>query len=42
MVIIIVMLKVNIAEAKAKLSAYRQARDQIQNRMLARFGPPDA
>ena len=26
---------------EAKLSAYRQARDQIQGRMLARFGPPD-
>ena len=24
----------------AKLSAYRQARDQIRTRMLARFGPP--
>ncbi len=24
----------------AKLSAYRQARDQIRDRMLARFGPP--
>ena len=24
----------------AKLSAYRQARDQIRERMLARFGPP--
>ncbi len=24
----------------AKLSAYRQARDQIKTRMLARFGPP--
>ena len=24
----------------AKLSAYRQARDQIKDRMLARFGPP--
>lgn len=24
----------------AKLSAYRQARDQIKERMLARFGPP--
>ena len=26
----------------AKLSAYRQARDQISTRMLARFGPADA
>ena len=26
----------------AKLSAYRQARDQIKDRMLARFGPPGA
>jgi protein-tyrosine-phosphatase len=26
---------------EAKLSAYRQARDQIQSRMIARFGPPD-
>ena len=26
----------------AKLSAYRQARDQIRERMLARFGPPTA
>ena len=25
---------------EAKLSAYRQARDQIRDRMLARFGPP--
>ncbi len=25
---------------EAKLSAYRQARDQIAERMLARFGPP--
>ena len=25
----------------AKLAAYRQARDQIIGRMLARFGPPD-
>lgn len=25
----------------AKLQAYRQARDQIRDRMLARFGPPD-
>ncbi len=25
---------------EAKLSAYRQARDQIRTRMLARFGPP--
>ncbi len=24
----------------AKLNAYRQARDQIKERMLARFGPP--
>lgn len=24
----------------AKLSAYRQARDQIKERMLSRFGPP--
>lgn len=24
-----------------KLAAYRQARDQIRDRMLARFGPPD-
>lgn len=24
----------------AKLSAYRQARDQIRERMLAKFGPP--
>ena len=24
----------------AKLSAYRQARDQIKDRVLARFGPP--
>ena len=24
----------------AKLSAYRQTRDQIRDRMLARFGPP--
>ena len=26
----------------AKLSAYRQTRDQIQERMLARFGAPDS
>jgi len=26
----------------AKLVAYRQARDQIVGRMMARFGPPDA
>lgn len=25
---------------EAKLSAYRQARDQIRARMIARFGPP--
>jgi arsenate reductase len=25
----------------SKLSAYRQARDQIVERMSARFGPPD-
>ena len=25
---------------EAKLSAYRQARDQIRDRMIARFGPP--
>lgn len=25
---------------EAKLAAYRQARDQIRDRMLARFGPP--
>ncbi len=25
---------------EAKLSAYRQARDQIRERVLARFGPP--
>ncbi|MDZ4096823.1 MAG: low molecular weight phosphatase family protein [Paracoccaceae bacterium] len=25
---------------EAKLAAYRQARDQIKGRMLARFGPP--
>lgn len=25
----------------AKLSAYRQARDQIRERIVARFGPPD-
>ncbi|OIQ63039.1 Low molecular weight phosphotyrosine protein phosphatase [mine drainage metagenome] len=27
---------------EAKLSAYRQARDQIKARMLERFGPPSA
>ncbi len=27
---------------EAKLSAYRQARDQISTKMLARFGPSDA
>lgn len=27
---------------EAKLSAYRQARDQIRDRMLNRFGPPIA
>lgn len=27
---------------EAKLSAYRQARDMIRDRMLARFGPPTA
>jgi arsenate reductase len=27
---------------EAKLSAYRQSRDQIRDRMLARFGPADA
>ncbi|MDP2740030.1 MAG: low molecular weight phosphatase family protein [Pseudorhodobacter sp.] len=27
---------------EAKLAAYRQARDQIIDRMIARFGPPDA
>jgi protein-tyrosine-phosphatase len=27
---------------EAKMSAYRQARDQIRDRMLARFGPPTA
>ena len=27
---------------EAKLSAYRQARDQIRERMLGRFGPPTA
>jgi protein-tyrosine-phosphatase len=27
---------------EAKLSAYRQARDQIRERVLARFGPPEA
>ena len=26
----------------AKLSAYRQARDQIRDRILDKFGPPDA
>jgi len=26
---------------EAKLASYRQARDQIVERMLARFGPPD-
>ena len=26
---------------EGKLSAYRQARDQIRDRILARFGPPD-
>lgn len=26
---------------EAKLSAYRQARDQIRDRMVARFGAPD-
>ena len=26
---------------EAKLSAYRQARNQILDRMIARFGPPD-
>ena len=25
---------------QARLSAYRQTRDQIRNRMIARFGPP--
>ncbi len=25
---------------EAKLAAYRQARDQIRNRMVSRFGPP--
>jgi arsenate reductase len=25
---------------EAKLAAYRQARDQIRDRMIARFGPP--
>lgn len=25
---------------EAKLAAYRQARDQIKQRLLARFGPP--
>jgi arsenate reductase len=27
---------------EAKLAAYRQARDQIVERMIARFGPPEA
>lgn len=27
---------------EAKLAAYRQARDQIHDRMIARFGPPPA
>lgn len=27
---------------EAKLAAYRQARDMIRDRMLARFGPPTA
>jgi arsenate reductase len=27
---------------QAKLDAYRQARDQIKTRIIARFGPPDA
>lgn len=27
---------------EAKLAAYRQARDQIKERMIARFGPPSA
>ena len=26
---------------EAKLAAYRQARDQIRDRMIARFGAPD-
>ena len=26
---------------EAKLAAYRQSRDQIRERMLARFGPPE-
>ena len=26
---------------EAKLAAYRQARDQIETRILGRFGPPD-
>lgn len=26
---------------EGKLAAYRQARDQIRDRMIARFGPPD-
>lgn len=28
-------------QREAKLSAYRQARNQIRERMLARFGPPE-
>jgi len=27
-------------DREAKLAAYRQARDQIRDRMIARFGPP--
>lgn len=27
---------------EAKLAAYRQSRDQIRERMIARFGPPEA
>ena len=27
---------------EAKLAAYRQARDQIKDRMIERFGPPTA
>lgn len=27
---------------EAKLQAYRQARDMIRDRMIARFGPPEA
>lgn len=27
---------------EAKLAAYRQARDQIERRILGRFGPPDS